>query len=76
MLGTESGRIIDVTGQMKDSSFKQNDKRGRYWLFCEVVLITAVILVLVGLLMIPTVFFALPDLAVLQVRCYSYNIII
>ena len=66
--GTESGRIIDVTGQMEDSSFKQNDKRGRYWILCEVVLITAVTLVLVGLFMAPTVFFALPDSAVLQVR--------
>ena len=61
----------NVTGQMEDSSFQQNNKRGRYWILCEVVLITAVILVLVGLLMIPTVyyFFALPDSAVLQVRC-------
>ena len=61
---------LTVTGQisMEDSSFKQNDKRGRYWILCEVVLITTVILVAVGLLIIPTVFFALPDSEVLLVR--------
>ena len=58
-----------MTDKMEDSSFQQNDKRGRYWILCEVVLITTVILILVGVLMIPTVFFALLDSAVLQVRC-------
>ena len=59
----------NVTGQMEDSSFKQNVKRERYWILCEVVLITAVILVIVGLLIIPTVFFAFRHSAVTQVRC-------
>ena len=59
----------NVTGESEYSSFQQDDKRGRYWILCEVVLTTAVILVLVGLLMIPTVFFALQDSEVIQVRC-------
>ena len=67
--GTESGRIIKMTGEMEDSSFQKNNKR--YWILFKIVLVTAVILVLGGLLMIPTVFFALPDSAVLQVRFYS-----
>ena len=67
--GTESGRIIKMTGEMEDSSFQKNNKR--YWILFKMVLVTAVILVLGGLLMIPTVFFALPDSAVLQVRFYS-----
>ena len=59
----------NVTGETEYSSFQQDDKRGRYWILCEVVLITSVILVLVGVLMIPTVIFALQDSSVLQVRC-------
>ena len=62
---------LNVTGQisMEDSSFKQNDKRGRYWILCEGVLITAGILVSVALLTIPTIYYAMPDSTVLQVRC-------
>ena len=56
-------------GQKENSSFQQNNESGRYWILCEVVLITAIILVLVGLFMAPTVIFALPDSEVLQVRC-------
>ena len=59
----------NVTGESECSSFQQDDKRGRYWILCEVILITAVIPVLVGLFMIPTVFFALQDSEVIQVRC-------